>query len=87
MRCDKLDAPARPGDSVKLGDESHHIGNVLDYVAADDFIEFVIGERIRYDSQIMYYIGIGFGIKIYSYCARILVAPAADIENLFAFRL
>ena len=57
MRRDDLDAAPRLSDPVKLRNKSHYVGNVFNYVAADHLIEFVVGERIRHDSQIVDHIG------------------------------
>jgi len=62
MRRDDRNAAAAFCDAIEFGDESHYVGNVLGDVAADDLVEFIIGERIWNRSEIVNYIGMCFWI-------------------------
>ena len=74
---------AGSGDPIKLRNEGHDIGHVLGDMAADYFVELIICERIRKDTQIVDYIGVGPGIGINADRARRLVPATADVENFF----
>jgi urease gamma subunit len=43
---------------MKLAHKRHNVGNVLDYVAANDLIEFVIAEGIRQNAQVVNHVGV-----------------------------
>lgn len=62
MWCDDLYQAARFRDAMKLGDETHHVGNVLDHVPADYFIELIFRERVRNLTEIVDHIGVRSGI-------------------------
>lgn len=53
---------AGSGDPIKLGNEGHHIGHVLGDMAADHLVELIIRERIRKNTEIVDYIGMGPGV-------------------------
>jgi len=53
-------------------------------MAADDFIELVISERIGHDGEIVYDISVRARIKVYADSARILVAATTDIEDFLS---
>ena len=50
--------PRRLSYAMKLADKRHNVGNVLDYVAANDLIEFVIAERVRQHTQVVNHVGV-----------------------------
>src|SRR5947209_14131903 len=89
VRRNDLDSSAGLCDAMKLRDKGHHIGHMLYYVTADDLIEPVVVERIRNNAQVMYDIGSRARVKVYADCARILVAPTANVQDflLKVFRL
>jgi len=62
MRRDDRNAAAAFCDAIEFGDESHYIGYMLGDVAADNLVEFIIGERIWNRSEIVNYIGMRFWI-------------------------
>ena len=71
---------------MQLVDETKHVGNVLDHVTANHFLEFVIRKRIRKRAEIMNHVGMTRAIRIDTDCAGKLILTATDIENLSAFR-
>ena len=73
MRRDQFDAAPGFCNTVKLADKRHHVRDVLDYVAADDFIEFVVRKWIRNGPQVMNDISLSSGIGIDANCAGKLV--------------
>lgn len=62
MRRDDGNASAAFCDAIEFCDQGHYVGNVLGNVAANDLIEFIIGERIWNRSEIVNYIGMCFWI-------------------------
>jgi len=62
MRSHDRDSATRFRDPIEFGDQNHYVGNVLGNVAANDLIEFIIGERIWNRSEIVNYIGMCFWI-------------------------
>ena len=83
MRSDDLDSSARTRDAMKLGDERHHIGHVLNDMTADDFIEFIRGKGVRQRSQIVNHIGMASRIGVHTDGTGELVLSATDIKDLF----
>ncbi len=81
MRRNELYASAVFRNAVKLGDESHHVGNVFDNVVGDDEIKFVVRERIRNDSQIVNHVSRRARVVVQANRAFVLIRAAADIEN------
>ena len=47
VRRDDQNSAAGPGDAVKLGNERHHIRNMLGDMTANDLVKFVVRKRIR----------------------------------------
>src|SRR5262245_2816257 len=47
VRCDQLDDPAVSSDPMKLAHDRHRVAHVLDNVAANNFIEFIVDKWIR----------------------------------------
>ena len=58
VRRDNLDDPAGFCYAVKLAHEGHHIRHVLDNVAANDLVKFIVGERIRKYAEIVDDVGV-----------------------------
>jgi hypothetical protein len=67
---------------VKLADEGHDVGNVFNYVAADNQIEFIVGKRIRQNAEIVNDVCVSSWIGIYANGAGVFVLATADVENL-----
>lgn len=86
MRSDDLQHPAGFCDAMQLVDETKHVGNVLDNVAANDLFEFVIRERIRKRPQIVNDVCMTSTIGIDADRAGKLVLTTADVEDLFLHR-
>lgn len=82
MRREQLYPPARFCNSVKLADKSHHIRHVLDDVAGDDEIEFVISKRIWKFTEIVNYISRRVRIIIETDRTFGFIRSAPDIEDL-----
>jgi len=57
MRSHNLNHAAGFGYPMKLRNKSHHIGHMLNNMAADHFVEFIIGKRIGKDPQVVNDIG------------------------------
>jgi hypothetical protein len=45
-------------NTVKLGNESHHVRNVLNHVPAYDLIELVVVKRVWHVTKIMNYVSL-----------------------------
>ena len=59
MRRDDLYPTTRFRNAMKLGHKRHHIGNVFDDVAADDFIKLIVGKRIGHISEVVNHVRVG----------------------------
>ena len=53
MRRDNGNASAAFCDAIEFCDQGHYVGNVLNDVTANNFVELVVGKRIRHSTQIM----------------------------------
>jgi hypothetical protein len=82
MRCGNPDSTGGFCNAMQFRDKSHDVGYVLGDMAADYFVELIIGERIRKDTQIMDYIGVGSGIGIHTDRARRLVPATANVKDI-----
>ena len=82
MRRDQPDSAAGFRNTVKLADEGHHVRNMLDDVAGDDQIEFVVGKGIRKVAEVVDHIGGRFRVIIEPDSAFEFVRTAADIKDL-----
>jgi hypothetical protein len=51
-------------------------------MTTNDFIKFIIGERIWKDTQIVNHVGVGPRIRVYADGAGVFVLSTADVENL-----
>src|SRR5580765_5630472 len=83
MRSNNSDAAAGFRNTMQLRNETHHIGNVFDYMTTNNLVKLTFSERIRNDAQIVNHICLSAGIGIDAGCAWILVLAAADVENFF----
>ena len=68
--------------AMKVANERHDIGNVFNYVTANNQIKLIFGKRIGNDAEIVNNVCVGAWIRIDTDGAGILVLPAADIKNL-----
>jgi hypothetical protein len=82
MGCDNLDSPPRLRDPVQLVNEAKDVRDMLDNVATDNFVKFIVTKRIRKDSQIMNDIGLCARVCIHADCAGKFILPASHIQNL-----
>ena len=73
----------RFGYAMKFADEGHYVGNVLNHVAANNLIEFIVGKRIRDYAKIVDDVGVATMIRIYSYGTGLLVLTTSDVKYLF----
>ena len=83
VRSDYLYSSAWFRYAMKFGDKAHHIGNVLDHVTADYFIELIFSERVRDPTEIVNHISVCSGVGVDADCARIFVLTATNVKNLF----
>src|SRR6266478_4873941 len=81
MWCDNLKPSARFSDPVQLIHEAQHIGDMLDHVAADYFVELVIIEWVRKVSQVMYEVCLSPWIRIDTDGAGKFILPASYIQD------
>jgi hypothetical protein len=81
-----LDATTGRGDAKQFRDKGHYVGHVLGDVTTNDFIEFVICERIRKHTEIMDHIGMGARVGVDANRAGRFVPATTDIENSFLNR-
>lgn len=68
-------------DAMQLANKSHHVGKMLDYVAADDFIEFIIFEGVGQRSEVVNHIRLGARIRVDPDGAGKFVLTTSDIKN------
>ncbi len=68
-------------DAVQLCNETENIGNMLDYMATDDLLKFVVFERIRKDPEIMNDIGMTPRIRVDADRSGEFVLTTADIQH------
>jgi hypothetical protein len=86
VRSDEPYDAAVPGDSVELAHNGHRIANMFDNVTADDFVEFVIGERIGQVVEVVDNISGRPRIDVHPDRARDLVCAATYIEDAISCR-
>lgn len=82
MRSDNLDSPARSCDAVKLSHERHHVRNMLNHVAADDFVKLIFWKWVWHCAEVMNYVSLSARIGVDADSPRIFVLATADIEDL-----
>ncbi len=81
MWRDNLDPAPGSGDAMQLADETHHIGKMLDDMAANDFVKLIIFKRVRQGSEIVNHISLRAGIRIDTDSAGEFVLTATDVKN------
>ena len=81
MWRDNLKPSARFSDPVQLVYEPQHIGDMLDHVATDYFVELVVIEGIGKDSQVMYEVCLSPWIRIDTDGAGKFILPASYIQD------
>ena len=59
VRRDYPDYPAWLRYAMKLAHERHDVGNMLDHMAANDLVKFVVRERIGQDAQVVNDVSLG----------------------------
>ena len=87
VRRDDFDPAAGPGDAMKFRNKRHHIRYVFNHMAADDFIELIVGEGIGQYPQIMNDICVATRIRIDTDSPRVFVLATADVEDLLSQRV
>ena len=60
--CADRFATSGSGNPKDLGDKSHYVRHMLGYMTTDDFVEFIVCKRIRENTQIVDYVGVGSGV-------------------------
>src|SRR5262249_28624367 len=83
MRGHDLDNRAGFCDAIQLGDERHHVRNVLDYVTANYLVEFIVRKWIRQSAEVVNDVGVCFWICIEADRARRFVPAATYVKNFF----
>ena len=68
-------------DAMKLTHHAHWVVHVLDYVTSDNFVEFVISERIREIVKIVDHIRGRSRVNIHPDSPGGFVDTAADVEH------
>ena len=81
MRRNDLQFAAGPRDAMQLIHETENVGNVFDDMPANYFFEFIIGERIGKDSEIVNHICMTQTIRIDPDRAGKLVLTTTDVKN------
>src|SRR5215813_10472215 len=76
----QLDYAAGPGDPVQLGHDRHWFFDMLDNMAANDFIELVVAKWIWQIVQVVYHIGVGARINVHADGTGSLVSPTTYIQ-------
>src|SRR5215831_18341236 len=76
---DQLDDSASASYSMQLCHYRHGISHVFDDVIANNFIELVVGERIRQIVQVVNHIGIRSWIHVHPDSAGSLIHPTPDV--------
>ena len=87
MRSNNLDSSTRPCDAIKLSDKGHHVGHVLDDVAADNLVELIVDEGIRDGAEVVNNIGIAARVRVDAYSAGMLILSASDVKDLLALAI
>ena len=85
MRSDDVDSTAGFCDAIQLSDKGHNVRHMFRDVAADDFIKFVIRERIRNDAEVMNHVSMAFGIRVDPDRSGRFVPAATNIENFLGW--
>ena len=73
-------------DPVQLSDETKHIRNVLDHVAANDLFKLIVAERIGKGSEIVNDVCMASRVRVDADRAGKLVLTTANIKNFFLSR-
>jgi hypothetical protein len=76
----QLYSSACPGNAVKLTHDVQRIADMLNDVAADDFIEPIVREGVGYVVKIVYDVGGGARVYIHSDSAHNFVLSATDVK-------
>ena len=66
---------------MQFSHERDHVWNVLDYVAADDFIKLRHCEGIWKSAEIVNDVSLGLRIRVEAYGAWILVLTAPNVKD------
>jgi len=74
------------GDAVQFSDKTKHIRNMLDDVAADDLLKFIVAEGIGKGTEVVNDVRMAARICIDADRAGEFVLTAADIKNSFPCR-
>ena len=83
VRCNDLYFPAGLCDAMQLIHKAENVRHVLDHMPANYFFKFIIGERVRKDSEIMNHICMTQTIRIDPDRAGKFVLTTTDIKDLF----
>lgn len=81
MGSHDLYSSAGASDAMQLANKPHHIGKMLDYVTADDFIKFIIFERVGQCSEVMNHVRLCARVGVDPDGAGKFVLTASDIKN------
>src|SRR5262245_37062727 len=68
-------------EPMELLHRADHVGQVFDHVDGGDAIERAVAERVREAVEIGEDVGAARGIAVEAESARLLVNPAADVED------
>ena len=83
MRGYDLDTAARFRDAMEFADERDYVRHVLDNMAANDFVELIVSERIGHVAEVVNHVGVSLRIGVDADRARHLVPAATYVENFF----
>jgi len=86
MWSNNLQPAAGFRDAVQLRNKAQHVRHVLDNVATNDLVEFVVAERIGEGAEIVNNVCMAPRVCIDADRAGKFVLTTADVENSFACR-
>lgn len=81
VRRNNLQFATGLGDAMQLSHEADYIWNMLDYMATDDLLKFVVHERIRKHPEVVDDVGMTPRIRVDADSTGEFVLTTADIQN------
>jgi len=81
MRRNDLQSAAGLGDAMQFRNEPEHVRHVLDHVTTNDLVEFIVGERIRKDAEIVNDVRMTARVRVNTDRAGKLILTTTNIKD------
>ena len=80
VRRNDLQSASGPRDAMQLSNEPKHVRHVLDHVTTNDLVEFIVGERIRKDAEIVNDVRMTARVRVNTDRAGKLILTTSDVQ-------